>query len=241
MLVAHRGGALNEIDNSAAAFDSALGLGVDMLEFDVRQAGDGTLVLLHDRAVYAGRRRWIVRDTPYDRLRSLMPHLLTLDDYLERFGQASPFVLDMKTHGYEVEVVNALRRHGVVGRAMVSSGHIHSLRRLAGLSPELELALSRGHPRTSVEFDAVFNVFERYLALTLPVFLLVARACAVTLHHQSVDRRLVQRLHARGFRVFTWTVDDPDAARALVGMGVDSITSNRPELIRPVLNPPSAP
>ncbi len=236
VLVAHRGGAPNELDNSAAAFEQALKLDVDMLELDVRQARDGTLVLLHDPVVHAEGRRWVVRDMQYDLLRTLLPRLLTLDEYLERFGQALPFVLDMKTHGYEREVIDALRRHAAVGRALISSGHIHSLRRLARFEPVVQLGLSRGHARTSVEFDTFVTVFERYMGIALPIMLRIARAQAVMLHYQSVDSRLVGRLHACGYRVFTWTVDNPDVARRLVGMGVDSITSNDPALIRQALD-----
>lgn len=232
LLVAHRGGAPDEIDNSAAAFEHGLTLSVDMLEFDVRRSGDGTLVLLHDPVVQGAGRRWVVQDTPYDQLRQFLPWLLTLDDYLERFGSALPFNLDMKTHGYEAEVVEALRRHRLVDHALISTGHIHSLRRLAQSSFGIELGLSRGHARTSVEFDAFFNTFERYLAVTLPPMLRCAAARATMLHHDCIDERLVDALHSAGFRVFAWTVDDPNRARVLAQIGVDGITSNRPALIR---------
>ena len=236
LLIAHRGGASHEIHNSSAAFEYALKLDVDMLEFDVRQAGDGMLVLLHDPVVYANGHRWVVQDTPSGRLRQFLPLLLTLDEYLERFGHSLPFNLDMKTHGYEVEVVDALRRHGAIDQALISSGHILSLRRLAGLCPELNLGLSRGHARTTIEIDAVFSAFDRYMVFTLPIMLSLAKAHAVMLHHDSVSRRLVDTLHEAGFRVFSWTVDDADTATELARIGVDGITSNHPTLISQALD-----
>ena len=240
LLIAHRGGAPNEIDNSPAAFEHALALDVDMLEFDVRQARDGTLVLLHDPDVFAEGRRWVVRDTPFAQLREVLPWLLTLDEYLERFGHTLPFNLDLKSYGFEAQVVAALGRHGLVDHATISSGHTFSLRRLSRLSSQLQLGLSRGHARTVVEFDAFFAAFERYLAVLLPILLRLSRAHAAMLHYQSIDARLVSHLHRAGFRVFAWTVDDPDVARSLAAMGVDSITSNHPALIREALDYPRA-
>jgi glycerophosphoryl diester phosphodiesterase len=36
-------------------------------------------------------------------------------------------------------------------------------------------------------------------------------------------------------QVYTWTVDDPDEMRRLIGAGVDGIMTNHPELLRAVL------
>ncbi len=235
LLIAHRGGAPHETDNSAAAFEHALSLDVDMLEFDVRQAGDGALVLLHDPVVHDDGRRLVVADTPSDLLRQLLPWLMTLDEFLDRFGGAHPFNLDMKTHGFEAEVVDALRRHKLVNSALISSGHIHSLRRIAAMTFGPTLGLSRGHARTSVEFDRFFENFKRFEGSSLPIMTWLARAGAVMLHHDSVDGRLVESLHLRGLKVFTWTVDEPDEARRLANIGVDGIASNRPALIREAL------
>ncbi len=240
LLIAHRGGAPDEIDNSAVAFEHAVSLDVDMLEFDVRQADDGSLVLLHDPVVFAEGRRWVVQDTTFRQLRDFLPWLMTLDEYLEHFGHARPFNLDIKTHGFESDVVNTLRRHGLIEQAIISSGHSFSLRRLARMEPRLSLGLSRGHARTAVEFDAFFNGFLRYMGVALPVLLRLSHAHAAMLHWQSIDAPLVERMHESGFRVFSWTVDDAATARSLAAMGVDSITSNHPAVIREALDEANA-
>lgn len=202
-----------------------------MLEFDVRQAGDGVLVLQHDPVIHAEGRRWVVQDTSCHLLRRFLPTLLTLDECLERFGHALPFNLDLKTHGFETDVFDTLTRHGLVDSAMISCGHVVSLWRLSSRSSRLRLGLSRGHARTAVEFGAFVYAYERYMGLLLPLMLRLSRAHAAMLHYQSIDAPLVERLHASGYRVFAWTVDDAEAARSLVEMGVDGITSNHPALI----------
>ncbi len=49
--VAHRGAAYHAPENTLAAIDAALALGVDGVELDVRTTSDGVLVLMHDSTV----------------------------------------------------------------------------------------------------------------------------------------------------------------------------------------------
>lgn len=50
ILAAHRGDRANYPENTLAAFRSALALGADMIETDIRMTKDGHLVLIHDRS-----------------------------------------------------------------------------------------------------------------------------------------------------------------------------------------------
>lgn len=51
MVVAHRGDWRNAPENSVAAIESAIRLGVDIVELDVRETKDGKLVLMHDKTI----------------------------------------------------------------------------------------------------------------------------------------------------------------------------------------------
>ncbi|MCH8139934.1 MAG: hypothetical protein IH926_13500 [Proteobacteria bacterium] len=48
LVVAHRGGAALWAENSITAFRGAVGLGVDLIEFDVHPTRDGKIVVIHD-------------------------------------------------------------------------------------------------------------------------------------------------------------------------------------------------
>jgi glycerophosphoryl diester phosphodiesterase len=48
LVVAHRGGAALWAENSITAFRGAIGLGVDLIEFDVHLTRDGKIVVIHD-------------------------------------------------------------------------------------------------------------------------------------------------------------------------------------------------
>ena len=46
----------------------------------------------------------------------------------------------------------------------------------------------------------------------------------------SLDRSTVDECHAAGIAVNTWTCDDPDRMRELIGWGVDGICTNVPDI-----------
>lgn len=235
LIIAHRGGSPGVPENSAAAFAAARATGVDMLECDVRRSADGVLILIHDGTVRIAGRRLLVGDTQLAELREAVPSLLTLDEFLERFGSDALLNVDIKGMGYEAEVVDALRRHGVTWRAIASSQHTITLRRLARLEPGLVRGLSRGHLVSSAPGRRLSNAAMRWwrlvLPIVLPISLRLARANAAMLQHGIVTPGGVRRLHRWGVRVFAWTVDDADEAVRLRAAGVDGIASNVPERI----------
>jgi glycerophosphoryl diester phosphodiesterase len=51
-------------------------------------------------------------------------------------------------------------------------------------------------------------------------------------HFAGVTGELVQAAKAAGQKLYVWTVDDPAEARRLVRLGVDGITTNRPDWLR---------
>jgi glycerophosphoryl diester phosphodiesterase len=50
-----------------------------------------------------------------------------------------------------------------------------------------------------------------------------------------VDRRFVTACHRRGLHVHVWTVDDADAMHRLLDLGVDGLMTDRPTLLKQVL------
>ena len=51
------------------------------------------------------------------------------------------------------------------------------------------------------------------------------------LHLLRADPDFVARAHARGHRVFVWTVDEPDDVGFVLGLGVDTVITNRPTAV----------
>ena len=143
--VGHKGAAALAPENTLESLERAVELGCDLVEFDVLDLHDGTLVLAHSDDLWEvshGSARGRVRGLMLDELRAVAPGLPTLDEALSFFAREATgtgLQLDLKPRGHEPALVDALRRHGLVERSLVSSFDAQSLRELARLEPGLRL------------------------------------------------------------------------------------------------------
>lgn len=72
LVVAHRADWRNYPENSLAAIESAIQMGVDIIELDVQQSQDSVLVVMHDRTLNRTTTgKGSVSETPFDSIRTL--------------------------------------------------------------------------------------------------------------------------------------------------------------------------
>ena len=57
-------------------------------------------------------------------------------------------------------------------------------------------------------------------------------------NREVVNEPFVQAIRQAGYELHVWTIDDPQDARYFQQLGIDSITTNRPQLIRQQLAVP---
>jgi glycerophosphoryl diester phosphodiesterase len=242
--VGHRGAAALAPENTLPSLQLAVDLGCDMLEFDVLDLADGTLVLAHSlrlREVTHGAARGRVRSRSLETLRVVAPNLPTLDETLAFCASELPGIglqLDLKRRGVEPAVVDALRRHGVLDRAWVSGVDEHALRAIAELEPALprsytlprdRLGISRRGPLAPVVRGGL-AALGASLPRRLPELLRRAGAEAATLHHSVCSPAAISAAHGVGAAVYVWTVDRPALAQRLVDWGADGIITNDPRI-----------
>jgi glycerophosphoryl diester phosphodiesterase len=217
--IGHRGAAALAPENTLESFGLALELGVDGIEFDVVPTPDG-LGVAHDVDS---------PDTP------------PLDETLEFLAARGTILqVDLKAHGYEAELVEALRRHNVLGRTVVSSFHLASLRALARLEPSLPRAFTypedrfglARHRALTIVIRGGLQVMRRTLPGRIGAMLTRAQVSAVTLIYTVVTKEVVEACHERGVAVWAWTVNDAEIAAGLGEMGADAIITDDPRIFR---------
>lgn len=240
LLTGHRGAAASARGNSLASFLLAIEMGADILECDLRMTRDRALVLAHDGIVGQGRAVARIAWETEAALRARVPDLLSLADLLA-VVQAHGVLLnvDLKVPEAEVALVGMLCAHDLLHRTVVTSRASYQLRRLRALAPALRLGLSKGSspprgPRGAPEWAALVSQ-RPLLPRILPDILHRARADAAYLQFRLITPPLVAALHRAGFGLYAWTVDRPDDAERLIGWGVDGVTTNRPDCIRPLM------
>jgi glycerophosphoryl diester phosphodiesterase len=209
-------------ENTLASLEAAVAAEADLVEFDVGP----DLRLAHSP-----------REVPHAQI--------SLDDALEFLRAHRIGVhLDVKLPGYEAAIVDAIRRHDLHGRAIVSTAWPATARAVARLAPELTRAI--GYPRdrygiSRLRFPrgltgAGAATLRHAMPLRVPVLLAWARANALALHHTLCSRAAVAAAHRLGAPVLAWTANDPALVRRLAALGVDAIVSDDPGMAREALD-----
>jgi glycerophosphoryl diester phosphodiesterase len=219
--VGHRGAAALAPENTIASLALALELDCDLVEIDVLEL-DGVLVLAHSPA-------------------EVPTQLATLDDALAFLSPGRCGVqLDVKASGAEHALVDALQRHGLVGRTVISSFRATTLRTLHALEPAVRLGLTYPEDRYGVSGRRALAPFVspalRAMRAALPKriawMLGAAEATAAMLHWQVVSKRVVDRCHALGAAVLAWTVPSRELVRMLDELGVDGVIADDPRMFQ---------
>ena len=236
--IGHRGASAAAPPNTLAAFEKAIELGADGIEFDVHLSADGVPVVIHDFAVDgttdgSGR----VADLTLAQLRQLDAgstfdpafageRIPTLEEVLKCIGGRLLLNIELKTtslrdNGLEQAVLAQVEQHGLGDRVLLSSFNPLSLRRAKRIAPHVPVGLLYGP-------DLPVPLRHAWLAFAIPHE-------ARHPEHKMVDAHYVAWAQRRGYRVNVWTVDDPDEMRRLIDLGVDGIITDLPDVLRSVL------
>ena len=221
--VGHKGADLIAPGNTVESFAAALETGVDMIEFDVLRTRT-RIVLAHDFGDVASR-------SP-----------LTLEDGLAYLAGPAfdgiGFVVDLKLPGYELEVIEALREHDLLARALISTQYPESLALIRDTEPAVRIGWTvpklRRDPFRSWATRIPAYAGLQAMRAALPgqaADAIRARRCdALMAHWRLVTRRLVRRVREAGGELYVWTVDEPARIRSLEALGVTGVITNDPRL-----------
>jgi len=243
--VAHRGGSQLAPENTLAAFRNALTLPVDAIELDVQMSRDGHLIVFHDNTV--------------DRLTNGSGNILDLDfAYLRSLNAAAHFAggwpepeqiptlpevfalvknrvrvyIEIKrsqrdgSYGRYPQIAAAVVREvqaaAMLDQVVVISFDWSVLAEVKALEPAIEtgMIVSRGvwNPHTEHAIDLLM---EQARSL---------RCGWINLDLRLFTPKLLAAVHQQGLKEGIWTVNTEQELRHLAAAGVDSLTTDRPDL-----------
>lgn len=236
-VIAHRGNSAHAPENTFEAYDQAIALGADALEFDIRLSRDGVPVVIHDPTLdRTTNGRGPVVERTLDELRSLdagarfvsregaHPYrgrglvIPTLEEMVARYPRL-PFLIEVKVP----EAVDATRRvlekSGTVARSMVDST-VH-----AAVAP-----FRAGKLATGASLDDVVRLLMASLIGRSPRTLPYEALCIPRWYNGiPVPVALLARAARRAERVtHVWTINSPRVARSLWRAGVQGIITDDP-------------
>ncbi|MET6991320.1 glycerophosphodiester phosphodiesterase [Sediminicola arcticus] len=225
MVIGHRGAMGHETENTLASVQKALDLGVDMIEIDVFKVKSGEIVVFHDetleRLSNAGGRiedynifdlKKVILEGNHkipmlqDVLR-LIDHKVSLNIELKGAGTADRvnFIVEyyIKEKGWKIEDF------------LISSFNWDELRDMRKINKNIAIAiLSDGNPIEAIPMAKELG------------------AIAINPDYKMLNSENVEEIKDGGFKIYTYTVNEPKDIEKMKDLGVNGIFTNFPERIR---------
>ncbi len=242
-LIAHRGNSGPSPENTRLAIEQAITLGVDMVEVDVRLSQDGVPVLVHYPTLEQTTNGYgRVHEHTLAELKQLDAgswkggqfageQILTLIEGLEMARYRLPLNLDLKTIKAVQAVITAVRSMDMLDQVVITGCTRRCVKKIRAQEPDLMVLLNLSQSMELLAQQGPALLFQQaYLAQTRD-----AGAVGINISHTYLNQEFVTAVHQAGLSVWTWTVDDKPRVQELLDLGVDSITTNWPERMLPVL------
>jgi len=251
--IAHRGASGHAPEHTAAAFDKAVELGAEYLEFDVQLTSDGVPVVIHDLTSLR-----TIRGLPDHDMVSNLTHaqlagadagswfneahpasahpdfvgqpVLTLAGVLERYRHLAKFAIELKSrddvnNGIEWRVLRTLADYGLLG-----DGGRTVIMSLSPASPQRLHSLA-----PAIELIQLFYEHEGPTEIHGRLQQVRRYAKGIGPHYTQVTGELVEAAHTEHLYVWTWAVNDSSEMRRLLDAGVDGIVTDYPDRLSAVL------
>jgi glycerophosphoryl diester phosphodiesterase len=235
--LAHRGARHAAPENTLPAFQRAVEMGADGFELDVQLTFDDVPVVMHgfdlkDVTDASG----LTTEYTLEQIKELDAgahfdaefagtQIPTLSEVLDAFPEQIVDVelksLTPSDTGLERAVVEVIRKHRAEKRVIISSFNPFCLRRTRRLAPELPIGYLT---------DADLGLVLRKGWLLLGV-----KREAIHPNYTIVDEKFMAWARERNWRVNAWTVDEANDMKQLLALGVDAIITDRPDVLRAVL------
>ena len=251
-IVAHRGGAALGPENTLAAFERGLMHNPDMVEFDIHLSKDGVLMVNHDPLLArttgqpgaisdydAATLATFDAAATYEKGHAFgfqkIPTLAEVVDLVEQKAVRPVYYqieIKMKEDGsryadIEKNLVHFLQDRELTERSIVISFDFPTLATVGKLEPNITLGalvsktymrgVGTGDPKVIASDIASLGVDY------------------VGIHYRYLSPVLLDEFRKKGLGVGVWTVDDTGTMKKLARMGIDFITTNKPDLLRETL------
>ena len=244
LIVGHRGARGIAPENTLASFQMAIDIGVDAIELDLHVTRDGDLVVMHDPALErttdgTGE----IGDFTFDELNRLnaaakfvgeieygVQRIPTLHQVFDLVGGKPSLYLEIKLRnnntrypGIERKMLDVVRGFNALTSTLVTSFDFASLAEVKRIEPAIrtQVNISAGY------FDSLGSIEPKDVAMDL-----VKRGYRwIAINKKYLTPEMFTALKERELNVHPWVVNEVDEMWRFVDMGVDLITTDRPDLL----------
>lgn len=245
LVIGHRGYCQFAPENTLPSFKLAVAAAADLVELDYYHTKDGQLIVIHDpdldRTTDATNRwgqqhikvdsRTAAEIQSLDAGRWFGPiyagtRVPLLREALDTIQKSSVTLIERKA-GDPAACIKLLREKDLINRVVVQSFDWDYLQAFHQQEPQQILG-ALGPPHKLADGSKPSDAKELNAAWLDE---LQKSGAKVAVWSQQVSKEAVQLAHARGLKVWVYTINDPQLANRLLDMGVDGIITNNTSLI----------
>ncbi|GGD19756.1 glycerophosphodiester phosphodiesterase [Flavobacterium orientale] len=219
--IGHRGAMGHETENTIASVKKALELHVDMIEIDVFLIKGGELVVFHDEILdsltnTSGR----IEEFTFEELQKVIVkgnhHIPTLEEVIETIDRKAPLNIELKGKNTATPTFKLLEKCYQKGWKkddfVISSFLWEELEAFRKLDDKISIAiLTEENPIAAISIGKKL------------------KAVAINPWWKTLTKENVHQIHNEGFKIYTYTVNEPSDIKFVTELGVDGIFCNFPE------------
>lgn len=210
--IGHRGAKGHLPENTLASFEKAIALGVDMIELDVRLSFDKVPMVLHDETIdRTTSKTGLVTDYNAKELQQL--GIPTLRDVFELVDNRCEINVELKTFSTTQPVLDLIAKSTFdQNKILISSFDWNALQEVRFHDEDIRIGVL-----TETDLD---------LALAFAKFI---KAYSINPYYHLLTAENVQKIKEKGFKVFPWTINEPEDITFVQSLEVDGIITDFPE------------
>ncbi len=226
LVIGHRGAMGHETENTMASIQKALDLEVDMIEIDVFKIASGEIVVFHDDTVERLTNGFgNIEAYTYADLKNLVVignhKIPLLTDVIAKIDKGVSLNIELKGAG-TAEDVNTIIQYYCSEKGwklddfLISSFNWEELKKMRKLNSKIAIAVL-------IEGESALDA--------IPVAKIV-KALAINPDYKYLNVEIVNKIKAAGFKIYPWTVNEPQAIHKMKTIGVDGMFTNYPERVK---------
>jgi glycerophosphoryl diester phosphodiesterase len=222
--IGHRGAMGHETENTIASVKKALELGVDMIEIDVFVLKTGEVVVFHDETLdNLTNHKGNIEEYSFTELQKVKVKgnhsIPTLADVITIIDKKVPLNIELKgknTAQPTQKIVHSFYKKGWSKKDFVISSFLwEELKIYRKLDLKIPIAiLTEENPIDAISIGVDVKAF------------------AINPWYKTLTKQNVEYLHKSGFKINTYTVNEPEDINKVIELGVDGIFCNFPERLR---------
>jgi glycerophosphoryl diester phosphodiesterase len=247
LVIGHRGYPQFAPENTLPSFKLAVRAGADLVELDYYHARDGQPIVFHDGTLDRtsdATNRWGGSKIPVGsktvaELQTLDAgrwfdaqftgtRIPTLTEALETIQGSGGITLIERKEGDAATCAILLKDRALINQVVVQAFDWHYLKQFHDLEPTQVLG-ALGPPKLLADGS---KPGDRPKALNAEWLNLVkASGAKLAVWNREVSREAVQQAHARGLKVWVYTINDAELATHLLDLGVEGLITDNPSVI----------